>query len=747
MAKELPDYQRRAEIKPAANVFGKGGSQSTFEHHASRIANAGIESDVSGEIGASIAQSSANALAEQAGIEAAKNPGGWAAFMPPIGESGKVFAKAYQHEEYQNLLAQKNQFVQQMHFIADQEQRPTNKTLKEFASSTLKGLKELIELASPGNKEGLKRAAEESYNQAFYELSKKVNQQNLKELKARSDNNMQIGVETFQNDLLLGNYTKAEQGLKDTLGNVYNRVPLGLSTEVQVHDTAEKIKQYYFNAEAQGRWLQEIRKSGDTGILEKEILEGEFLEGATPVQRMEAIRSLNSFANTYNAAMSTQENINFTKWGGILETGGLRDEASVSQAMSELNPLNQEKLKSKILKRDYEERKETESFLDIARNSDNPVALANKSGKEIEKYTNSAFALAEQNYGLEPGTLPMADKVAIVQGLKAENPVMTNQISAMLKSEDPQTMYAATQAYVQLDDKNPISVSGIGEKQALIAKSMNNYVRNGLSVDEASQLVSKNIVGVDESTIKFREKEYTENNKKVNTKTLKNMTANELGFSFSEVPVGLINDYQSMAKDFYIKTGDMQLARKFAADAIKKVWGETTVNDKREIMYVPPDRYLPTEQIKEQLIKSLQNVSEVSKKAFDKDETNSYYKINEKPFLMTEDNYEEYLKKLEVSIVYRNGETIDGKLVIEADKHTAAEENGVPPSYLLSIQTKNGKRPLHDIYNHPMRYKPDLTNYLKTEEERRKKVIKEKQLEKELEAKYLPTLYDSGLFE
>ena len=43
---------------------------------------------------------------------------------------------------------------------------------------------------------------------------------------------------------------------------------------------------------------------------------------------------------------------------------------------------------------------------------------------------------------------------------------------------------------------------------------------------------------------------------------------------------------------------------------------------KREIMYCPPEKYLPAEKVNEQLVNSLRGVSEASKKAFDDAEIN-----------------------------------------------------------------------------------------------------------------------------
>ncbi|NBV41119.1 hypothetical protein EBR77_04725 [bacterium] len=143
-------------------------------------------------------------------------------------------------------------------------------------------------------------------------------------------------------------------------------------------------------------------------------------------------------------------------------------------------------------------------------------------------------------------------------------------------------------------------------------------------------------------------------------------------------------------------------------------------------MYCPPEKYLPAEKVNEQLVNSLRGVSEASKKAFDDGITDNYYRIPEKPFLMAEDNYKNALKQLNVSIVYRSGDVIDGKLIIEADRYTVVDDDGTPPSYFLSLQTEKGKRPLNDIYGHPMRYRPDLSGYLAEEKAKRDEIVRYK---------------------
>lgn len=177
-----------------------------------------------------------------------------------------------------------------------------------------------------------------------------------------------------------------------------------------------------------------------------------------------------------------------------------------------------------------------------------------------------------------------------------------------LASGDDDQKIAAANAIEQLRTANPALLSmSFSQEEIESATMLADQSRAGVPVERAVQNVA-DAMRVDSATRDARDAAFTQAFKAGPGQTQAQAAASTLGGMVNSaaekwvgwvpgfadnptVPDGMAAEFLSLTKDAYRRTGDIEVAKKTAADSLRNVWGVSGVNGGRKWMKYAPETY------------------------------------------------------------------------------------------------------------------------------------------------------------
>lgn len=177
-------------------------------------------------------------------------------------------------------------------------------------------------------------------------------------------------------------------------------------------------------------------------------------------------------------------------------------------------------------------------------------------------------------------------------------------LRADMISTNPDRVASALTTTSNLINRNPnifVAVPGKAEFENN-AVAFNHYVDTlGMTAAEAANRVIRDQSPEYQASVKARLK-----SEDIDARIKKELSLGDLQGAFDQVPwipftdpsVGfdprqrqeMFSQFAEVVKDRYLETGDMALAKKQAADQVKKTWGVSRVNGSQVVMQYPPER-------------------------------------------------------------------------------------------------------------------------------------------------------------
>lgn len=162
------------------------------------------------------------------------------------------------------------------------------------------------------------------------------------------------------------------------------------------------------------------------------------------------------------------------------------------------------------------------------------------------------------------------------------------------RSPDADVAAASAQFFGAINAQTPDAISEIDPDTKAFAGTVNAMIEAGTHPTTAVETARTNVLDLKPEVVKRREGEYGQHVKQSDA-VLNQLVDAEFDPGIFESPptptVGMRTDFESQANRYYVKTGDIGLARKLAWDDLKRVYGATRVNGQAMVMAFPPERY------------------------------------------------------------------------------------------------------------------------------------------------------------
>lgn len=765
---ETPEYQRNTPIKPAQAVQGFGEATQQFGAFASNI----------GQIGARIAQESANKYATLKGIEAAEKARQTG--KPNLGaeiaitEADKHFNQAYQAELSQSLAFDGSKTLNTLQSTA--ARTPTASALSDYEQMGKETIEKLVAQAPAASRGALKRQLEDNYLSGFMRLSNQVEDANNKYLRSQQVVQANEKFENITNFALEGYYQGAKDALNDSLEDtivqeqryIASGGKLGYTPE-QAKAARELAQDRFRTAVMSHKWEEAHNEGKGEQFLEN--LRKSPPEGLAPTKRDAMIRGVEQYRQSYLSALKGQQAINYTNALTAVDMGKMT-EAGMLQAQRDLSEPDYAKLEHYIARKQAKEGALDTAVASFIDNKDNAVALAGTPAK----VANAAYQKLLQQYAEqtgEPATLQQGAQIA--RGIKAKVPLFNEQLSAAIGSKDPNVSVPAAQMYRTLAKVNPVSVSGVDKKASDMAQQITSAIRRGVPAPEAHATAWNNAQTVDQDTrIKREEKLQTELKDRTAWKNEINQEktiANLMGYQRERMPEGVTVDFMDELKRTYANSAGMKFddAVEIAKATIARTYGPYKGNGYTETMYLPPTlAYGGVSDVFVQncLIENLHSLGEALK---GKEDLPSRYEVDDQYILPERENFDinsfsrlskssinrsafnqaarEHRKEQAINEAYvggndyinaipgkridRDGTEVKGVFMIRYDEYT----DSIPPSYAIMF-LPDGKRVPDPVYSPDDSY--SQARFSITEDQMRRSAYEKETRKQTLEAQNAP---------
>lgn len=170
----------------------------------------------------------------------------------------------------------------------------------------------------------------------------------------------------------------------------------------------------------------------------------------------------------------------------------------------------------------------------------------------------------------------------------------TSWVRSAIRSPDPNVAAPAAQFLGAIEANAGDAASGFDANTKAFAGMVNSMVEAGTPAEKAVETARANVYEQKPALIEQRKTEYRALAKDSGG-ALNNFIDRDMDpswFSAQPAPTAALSvDFNSQAEKYYLKTGDMNLARELAWTDLKRVYGPSEVNGVKQVMAAPPERF------------------------------------------------------------------------------------------------------------------------------------------------------------
>lgn len=697
MAKDSPEYQRRMTITPAASPTGAGNA----------MADVGQSYEILGGLASQVASNAANQRSQLAGQKAGQIPG--KNILPAITQADQSYRDAYVQESSKVLAVEADRLMNKLTFEFGKNPQPTGSDLLKFQEEATKGLSSLTNLADESIRSDLNRSFFQKFDHDSLVLAKRVEEANGEKLIANFNNTSQANLVNMYNFGQQGMYEALEDTYQNQLKNAESvRNLIGedkyiqqLQTAKLSRDTAiyegEMVREYNANGELNAiKYIQNFAKNKP-----EEINESEHLQILKSVDhRFSEMRQVNHRNNAieYSDALLEMQN----SPDGTLPLDRLNYYEDVLTQES-FNNLQMQQLKSE--QKAYSISKITDFMLKSAKDK-NTMALKSLSKDQLD----AGFAHILKDFEIKKGQpLTLGEEARIAKVFDVAIPSFNKKINDSITSKNGAMAAEAAGIYGALSLQSPNTVEKVTTSNGQRADTLNRLTTLGTPIIEAIDIANGRYDNLSPAAIKEREDFFKnfelKDNKLDKLDKRKSEICDSLGFREEIVPPGMISDFMEVLQHKYVKSGIFTDAYESTVKQISSVYKQTTINGIEQVMFMPPDRDVPTHIVKDLISTRLNTLFTASNQEFNIAENQQgLFKYNivktELPKVsptrigsigaLSDESY--------VERVDSNGNKQRGFVVIMSDKFTPYPLPGQLPSYSIWFQAE-GSPQLSPVYD------------------------------------------------
>lgn len=280
------------------------------------------------------------------------------------------------------------------------------------------------------------------------------------------------------------------------------------------------------------------------------------------------------------------------------------------EVMREISPLDEMNAYEFDKTRDYMEREieaqnrkakeavqlaHVQSFL----NGDN---LIDPKSTAMKKAINSHF---EQAIAPQLSNLDDVEKANVISGYVEKVGLLPTslqgQLRAITRNGNPEQQAFAADLISRIQEKSPMALDDMPEKDISYGLMMAQYLRYGMDTEEAIIRLEKQFDPLQRDVIDKRRGEFKEFEVNAEDEVKEVLKSPRFEFlpignltelsEFPDINTQTQSDYENILRQEYVTTGDMEVAKKSAAQIFKRTYGVTKITGEPRVIKYPPEKY------------------------------------------------------------------------------------------------------------------------------------------------------------
>jgi hypothetical protein len=545
------------------------------------------------------AQSASIAFSEERGRIAGQNPQG--NILPPITNADKVYQQAYNNQAQVTLGLQAQALINKSHEEITKNNLLSDGAISAFEENTLKGLKEISELApTPIKTQFIGQYANEIQNRSS-QLRERLNGQN-KERTASRNAAWRLHQTAAMQDLLHENTPKTIAEAKkirlEIESSVASSAAIGEISPLQAETALQEQKVNYESGMQNGIAYSLYKKNDGTLETYLNELATKKLPGLTWQESQQVGQNVLSFVGKMDALENRNQQLMYTQNAAQIQSGEMTSDkmASLKNEMHPQQYSNLEYQWAVYNKRDGANSAKLSQGMAQYTNPTSDLWTSGTSKDQNAAYRGYADALfnranetgqpisreeAEFQAASAAPAIPPAYKAAVENGLASGNADVMNHYGDVL---------------TKLQRSGGLKSLAINTKSQNVFHKYEALLNTGMPPQEAAMEARRIVMNPNDADIKLGEHNYNQYASKHFTSTAnRNKTLESIsGVSGNNItnPGWFYDHIDNMFRTAMLENaGDVEASTKMIQAGINNVWNQTSMNgNPNEITFLPVEQ-------------------------------------------------------------------------------------------------------------------------------------------------------------
>jgi hypothetical protein len=218
---------------------------------------------------------------------------------------------------------------------------------------------------------------------------------------------------------------------------------------------------------------------------------------------------------------------------------------------------------------------------------------------QIQNSYNRVLNQIRSQFGIGEGEpIPLSLKATVGRVFRGPVKSLAKDIEMALESDNLQDAVEAINAYKILSKENPIAIDTLTEQSEAIAAMALTLIDKTDTPDQAAILRARQaVLEADDPVRQERGANYRKQGSFKGSnigETAREALGGDPLFGFNRrLASGVAAEFDDLAREAYVRTGDADAAIKSATHQMSKLYGETSFNGGRFIMFAPPEKMVP----------------------------------------------------------------------------------------------------------------------------------------------------------
>jgi|GEM_PF-1677670 len=557
------------------------------------------------QFGMELGKNASDSLMDKWAIESGKNPHG--NLLPAITDADKRYSQSYSNQASvslglngQALVANANDEISKLNKI-------TPEAILSYKQNIMEGLQNNLDLA-PDN---IRPHLENQFGQAVINNVSQLNTKMISQQKADAKDKQDVSNDTLikgmYNDAFIGDKDAAYQGLQDFKEILKSQRESGTISrkEESANYDAAKMNFYsgvYSRGANDAKISEKIPKSLRNPNAESlpeylRNMQSTMPDSLTPLEKISVSDQVLQYVQKIHNQEAQDNQLIVSQLNRALSESSLT-QSMLTQAESTLDPTDYNNFMSKMWSYRNKQKTANNNIQFTAENFSNVDVMAQASDANKNAAYTALTAKAMQD---NPDLTEFQAQTGVVKGGAAEIPAYTKHINGKLLAGGPEQVLEALEAIHSIQDYDKSeNIIGVDKNGMAIANLFDEQIRAG--VDATSSLISARelVLNKTKDQQEAMERKYVEYKKdNLNTdsqiekhaKTL--LGAANHWFSANDEVANLplvANRLNAAWAVEFKRAGSASGADKAVSESVKRAYGESWVNGRKQITFLPVEK-------------------------------------------------------------------------------------------------------------------------------------------------------------